>query len=517
MKTIPEPLPDDLNLLKQLLKDCSLELERSYAEIEGLKTRISQLLAQLYGKTSEHKKNLPQPEGFDEPDSTESDPDPAPEAETAELEEQAADSEASEPPIPKPKQKSRKLPDYLEREEMLYDLSTEAQICDCGHPMHQLGFEELEQLKYVKERLEVLVHRRAKYGCRSCETKVKTAPMPKQAIPKSIASAELLAKIMVAKYEDHLPLYRQQAIFERIGIEMSRSTFNHWVFKCAELLSPLVSALKQQILASSYIRCDETTLNVLSRQSERTHCYMWVYCKAMPHEAGAVVYEYHPSRSQEVADALLANFKGYLQTDGYQGYNRLKSQTTITGLGCWAHVRRKFFQILKSSPNLGKAKMALSYIDKLYKTEHRAKQLKLEFDQVKALRQQESVPVLNQFHQWLIKTKEGALPKSPLGQALSYALNQWDTLTVYCQEGYLDIDNNANERLIKPFVCGRKNWLFNGNDKGAQASAIIYSLIQSCKLNGVNTQDYLTWVLKEYPNRITDDTPELYLPQHFKN
>lgn len=512
MKMIPEALPDDITLLKQLVRDYSFKLEvqqkQHAAEIERLKIRISKLLAQLYGKKSENKKNLGQADSFDEPDVLES---------NNESEPTTQDNEPTEPVKPKSNKKNRSLPDYLDRNEKVYDLTTEDKICECGHTMHQIGFEELEQLQYVQERLEVLLHRRAKYGCRACEGKIKTASIPNQAIPKSIASAGLLAKIMVAKYEDHLPLYRQQAIFERIGIEMNRATFNHWIFKCAELLSPLVDELKHQILSSSYIRCDETTLNVVSRQTERTNCYMWVYCKAMPNEPGAVVYEYHPSRAQAVADALFADFSGYLQTDGYQGYTRLKSQKNIIGLGCWAHVRRKFFQIVKSAPKPGKAKEALSFIDKLYKTELRAKHLKLDFDQIKALREQDSKPVFTHFHQWLLKTKERVLPKSPIGQAISYTLNQWDNLTVYCQEGFLDIDNNANERLIKPFVCGRKNWLFNGNDKGAQASAIIYSLIQTCKLNDVNTQDYLTWVLKEYPNRTNLQSIQQFLPQYFKN
>lgn len=418
----------------------------------------------------------------------------------------------------RPKKPRRKpLPKDLPREQIIHDLPEEEKVCGCGEALHKIGEQKSEQIEIIPAQLKVIEHIRPKYGCRACEEGVKTAPMPKLPIPKSIASPGTLAHVLVAKFCDHLPLYRLEQIFKRIGIDIPRKTSSQWVLRCGELLLPLVELLKKQILATDYIKMDETPTRTLQQdKAKKTNTgYMWVLHTGPPNETQGIVFEYNATRRSEVADGLLKNFKGYLQTDAYAGYNHVKNQSHVIDVGCMAHCRRRFFDIVKISKKPGAAHTAVNFIAKLYAIEKIAKQRKLSYPQIKQLRQEKAVPILLSFKAWLDKNQPRTLPKSALGQAIAYACNHWQALIAYLQDGRIEIDNNAAERTIKPFKIGYKNWLFHGNERGAKASAVIYSLIETCKANKVEPYAYLREVLTKIPYANTEEDLVALLPDKF--
>lgn len=410
----------------------------------------------------------------------------------------------------------RPLPAHLPREQVIHDIKGE-KICSCGHPLHKIGSEISEQLDYVPAQLKVIQNVRLKYGCKGCEEGVKLAELKSQPIPKSIAAPGLLANILVSKFQDHLPLYRQSQIWERVGVDMGRGSMSRWVLQIGDLLAPLRNLLRSEIVKDDYARADETTTQVLNEPGRKatSKSYMWIYMTGnRPHTS--IVYEYQPTRKGENAAEFLTGFQGYLQTDGYSGYKTLTKKKGITSVGCWAHARRKFIEIIKSTGNkTGKAGEAVKVIKKLYDIEREVKEDQHPPDKIKALRQEKSKPILEAFKKWLEDHKKITAPKSPLGGAIGYALNQWGPLTEYLNDGRLNIDNNICERAIRPFAVGRKNWLFMGNVQGAQASSVIYSLIETCKANKINTFDYLSHVLEN----ISSTDPKNYsdlLPWNFK-
>jgi len=487
-------LPNDIISLKQMVLE-------SYQEIERLREQIRLMQQRRFGRKSE-KSDSAQLSLFDDLYQSE----------------EPSESDGNEViDIKSHKRKkstnNRTLPKDLPRETIHYDLSESEKVCGCGTALHKIGEDKFEQLEYIPAQVKVIEHIKAKYSCRDCEEFVKTAQAPKQPIPKSIASPGLLAQTIVSKYADHLPLYRQESIFARIGVEISRATMSNWVFKCAELVSPLVDLLKKQIIESDYVCADETTVQVLENSKNSSKDYMWVYMTGSDPKP-AVVFEHHPTREGDVAYEFLKSFKGYLQTDGYNGYNLLRNEKYIIALGCWAHVRRKFFEIMKASKQTGAAHMAVSYINKLYKIERHAQSEGLDAAATKALRQEKSIPILKEFKAWLDKTQPRVPPKSALGLAIQYTLKQWPYLLTYCEDGRLGIDNNPVERMIKPFACGRKNWLFCGNTKGARASAGLYSLLQTCKLNSLDPYKYFRYILTKLPNVKTQEELEALLPQN---
>lgn len=403
----------------------------------------------------------------------------------------------------------------LPRENVIHDLSDDQKTClCCGHHMTKIGEETSEQLDYIPAQIRVIRNIRNKYACRACEEGVTLAPLPPHPLPKSIASVGLLAHILVSKYADHLPLYRQSTMFERLGVDISRSVMSGWILKCGVLLSPLVELMKQKIVTSDYARADETTVQLLSEALKKAgKSYMWVFMTGAS-SPPAIVYNYDSSRQGRVAEAFFANFQGYLQSDAYSGYNGLAKKPGVIRVGCWAHARRKFFEILSVVRKPGKAEEAVAMIGKLYDIEREAKAFGLPPDKVKMLRQEKSKPLLDKFKVWLETYVGQVPPKNPLCGAIKYCLNNWTELTRYLEDGRLDIDNNACERAIKPFAVGRKNWLFAGNEAGAEAGAVIFSLIETCKANNVEPFAYLRHVLEKIP---TATNLEQLLPYHFKS
>jgi transposase len=413
---------------------------------------------------------------------------PAPDPESPE---DKPEESSSETPGIQKKGGRRPLPQHLPREQVIHDLCAADKVCGCGHDMHKIGEETSQQLDYVPASLRVIEHVRYKYGCKACEGTVRLAPNPLVPLPKSMATPGLLAHVLVSKFQDHLPLYRQSAMWKRLNIDLSRATLGNWVMDCGDLLSPLVNLLKQEIITSDYIQADETTVQVLAEDNRKatTKSYMWLYLTGRK-DKKCIVYDYQPTRESKNATHFLTGFKGYLQADGYAGYNAISSKSAVTRLGCWAHARRKFVEVMiMANSKTGKAAEAVQTIKKLYDIEAAIKNFPP--GDIKQRRLEKAKPILDTFKTWLTTYKDQTLPKSPLGQAISYSLNQWTELTRYLDDGRLEIDNNAAERSIRPFAVGRRNWLFMGNVAGANSAATIYSLIETCKANDVNPYEYL--------------------------
>jgi transposase len=402
------------------------------------------------------------------------------------------------------KPKRKPLPADLPREVVIHDIDEADKVCDCcDNALHRIGEDKSEKLEFIPAQVKVIEHVRPKYACRHCETNgtantIKQAPVPKSIIPKGYATPSLLSQLITSKYQYGLPLYRQEAMFKQYGIELSRQTMSDWMMKCAELFKPLYDKLHELILEQPVIAADETTLKVI--KEDKTKCYMWLYCTGTDSPdnmlvdaniPNIVLYDYNISRAGKCAVDYLQGYSGYLQVDGYVGYEQ--SQATL--VGCWAHARRKFTdaKTAQGKKPSGKADWALNHIQKLYRIETLIKDKTIA--ERYAIRQEKALPLLEQLKTWLIKSEQSVLPKTKLGEAITYCLNQWKKLTVYPTDGRLNIDNNRAERAIKPFVIGRKNWLFSNTAKGADASAILYSMIETAKANGLTPFDYVMNVL----------------------
>lgn len=410
------------------------------------------------------------------------------------------------------------LPADLPRETRLIDIADAQKICRCCNgSLHQIGEEKSEQLAFIPASLKVIETRRPKYACRACEknnttTPIVIAPMPASPIPKSMATPSLLAYIIGNKYQLALPLYRQEIVFKQLNIDLKRNTLSNWIIRSADVLERLLQQLKITLLTQEVIHADETPVTVL--QDEKINHYMWVYCSGRdspdPNSPAnnIVIYDYQPSRAAACPKAFLGGYKGYLQVDGYAAYEN----TGAALAGCMAHARRKFIDAQKIQPKgkVGRADWAVAHIKKLYVIEAQISDKTPE--EKYALRQLHSLPLLTEFKVWLDKSAQQTNPKSTIGEAVSYTLRQWEKLITYTQHGQLCIDNNRAERAVKPFVIGRKNWLFSNTASGARASAILYSIIETAKANGLNPGKYVEHLLTEIPKRNADDTLEDLMP-----
>ncbi|ABU70138.1 hypothetical protein VIBHAR_01148 [Vibrio campbellii ATCC BAA-1116] len=339
-------------------------------------------------------------------------------------------------------------------------------------------------------------------------------PQPQSIIPKSFATESLLANIILGKYQYAMPLYRQESLFTQSGIELSRTTMARWVIQVSEKFKPLYAALKEHLLQQVVVQADETPLNVLKEDKQ---CYMWLYCSgadspdaALPNVKNIALYDYQNSRARACPVAFLGNYSGYLQTDGYGAYDGLHH---VTNVGCLAHARRKFMDAkkLQGKGKSGKADKALAKIQKLYGIESRLKGATVETR--KAERQQHAKPILDELHDWM--TSQQVISSSPLGKAIKYTLGQWPKLIRYIDDGHLSIDNNRAERAIKPLVIGRKNWLFSNTPNGADASAMLYSIVETAKANGLILYDYMVKCMKELAKAEPDI--DALLPWNFKH
>jgi len=375
-----------------------------------------------------------------------------------------------------------------------------------------------EQLDIQPARVQVLRHVRKTYACRACDGKPVTAPMPAQPIPRSLASPGTLAHVAVVKYVDGLPLYRQEKKLARTGVHLPRSTLAHWMVKAGELVQPLVNLLRDRLLAYDIVAMDETRLQVLKEPGKpaESQSYLWVQ-RGGPPDHPILLYDYDPSRSQTVPIRLLEGFAGYLLTDGYEAYGKVCADYGLTAVGCWAHVRRKFDEAIKAQGLLGPGKRkaslagtAMAMIQQLYRIERETKSLSP--DERQRIRQERAIPLLRDIRTWLDEHLPIVPPRSALGKAMNYAHNQWPKLIVYVEDGRLRIDNNLTENTIRPFVIGRKNFLFCDTVAGANASANLYSLIETAKANGIEPYAYLRTVFTELPQATSVDKIEACCP-----
>lgn len=416
----------------------------------------------------------------------------------------------------------RPLPSNLERVDVVHDISDEEKICACGSMMQRIGEETSEQLEVIPAKAFVTRNIRPKYACQACEgletqgKVVKIAPPAEQLVPKSMASASLLACILTAKYADALPFYRQEKQFTRIGVDLSRATMCHWTIKIAEKCKPLWDLLQQQARSGSYLQMDETTFQVMKEEGRKnqTKSFLWAI-RGGPPDKQIVLFQYHPTRSGQFAKDWLDGFRGYVQTDGYAGYDFLDKTEGIVHLGCMAHAHRKFADICKISgkdARTGLAFTALQKVNRLYSIERGMRKQEVDPEAIKAKREKEARPLLEDLKNWLIVHSTKVPPKSLLGKAIDYTLKQFCRLEIYLAEGYLRIDNNRVENDIRPFVLGRKNWLFAGKPEGAKASATIYSLLETAKANGWEPYAYLTFLFRSLPLAKTQEDWQSLLP-----
>jgi len=454
------------------------------------------------------------------------------EAEQADADPDLDDADAMDPPEtgmpevvpPAPQKRGRKpLSADLPRKRVEYDLAPEQKMCACCQgALHRIGEDISEQLHMPPQAPWVWQHVRFKYGCRHCERHGISAPvvraaMPAQPLPGSVADATTIATVMTGKYADGMPLYRMEALFGRAGIELGRGTMGHRMIGASQRhLQRLYDAMRGVLLAQPLIHGDETRVQVLHEDGKnaQSQSYMWVYRSAEHSPHPVVLFEYQSGRGQQHPQAFLQGYAGTLMTDGYSAWRTLDG---VTHLGCMAHARRYFDEAAKAQKKSdGRAKQALEMIGRLYKVEALAKgelpagRTRAEYTY--SLRQQHSVPVLAVLKAWLDKQAAQVLPKSLLGEAITYARNQWIYLIRYADDGNAPIDNNAVERDIRPFTTGRKNWMFSDTVAGAQASAVIYSFMLSCRACGVEPHAYLCHVLTELPLRALDADVRDLLP-----
>lgn len=507
-------LPDDTSSLKEIITEQHLEYQKIQEQNHYLQEMVRLLKNELFGRKSEIRS---------QPSSNQLPIFAPPEAP---LSPEPADEVVIEAHTRK-KRGRKPLSADLPRVEVIHDISEEEKQCPCGAELIRIGEEVSEKLDYTPAKLRVIRNIRPKYACKFCEgveddgPTVKIASPPVQLIPKSIATERLLAQVAVSKFADGLPLYRQQKIFCRYGVDLSRATMAGWMIQASGQCLPILELIANEIRGGPIINIDESPLQVLKEPGRKntTKSYMWVFCGGHP-DRRAVVYHYHPTRSGQVPLNFLGDYQGYVQSDAFAGYEQVARKKGIVHVGCFVHSRRKFMDVIKSrkknrggkAPFRGLADEALDFIRNLYKIEKQANRQQLSYDEVYQLRQQEAKPILEQFKLWLEANQPLTPPKGLLGKAIQYALNNWKKLIRYVEDGRLKPDNNVAENAIRPFVLGRKAWLFSGAPKGAEASATFFSLIETAKANGHEPYAYLRHIFEKLPLAKTDEDYKALLP-----
>lgn len=514
MSTTELTLPSDVDQLHVLVAELHQEKHDFEAEIRYLNERIKQLNHQLYGRKSEKllpDDNFEQSSLFDDTDASD-DAEPV-----------SVDEIITVPSHKRKKKGGRKiLSQHLPCVEIEHDIKESEKQCGCGSQMSRIGQEVSERLEMLPAHFWVERHIRPKYACKNCEgvesddSSVKIAACPPQLLPKTISSPSLLSHVFVGKFCDSLPFYRQEKQFLRLGFSLSRATMCNWAIKVADKCKPILELLRQEILSGPLINIDESWFQVLKEEGRPPdrNSFMWVYRGGKPDKI-SVIYRYNPRRSGTEAREFLGDYQGNVQTDGYSGYNFLDIQEGIVHAGCWAHVRRKFLEVtgsrnVRNKQNLsgmGKAGKALQYIRELYVIEKNAREKELTPDLLREERQLKSKPILNEFREWLTAKGPQIPPKSLLGKAFIYTQSQWHRLIKYLEDGHIGMDNNLAENAVRPFVVGRKNWLFADTTDGAKANAAIYSLIETAKSNGLEPYQYFCYLFEKLP--VTQDGDQL--------
>lgn len=420
--------------------------------------------------------------------------------------------EALDPPASKARQRTKPrrqpLPAQLPRTEIHHD--PESTTCGCGCALTRIGEDISEKLDYEPGAFSVERHIRSKWACKQCETVVQ-APVAPHIIDKGIPTTNLLAQVLISKYADHLPLYRQEQIYARAGVELPRSTLADWVGRCGVELTPLVDRLRTCLLGHAVLHADETPVPMLSPGKKKTHrAYIWAYATPSSAPIQAVVYDFQPTRSGKACRDFLEDWQGQLVCDDYQGYKAGFAQG-VTEVGCWAHARRKFFELAERG-NSPIADQALAIIGQLYDVEREIKDKPP--DERQRMREAHSRPIIKHLREWLIHQRSGLTEGTRTARAIDYSLKRWEALTRYLDNDAVPIDNNWIENQVRPWALGRKNWLFAGSLRSGQRAANVMSLIQSAKINGLDPQAYLRDVLERLPTLMYSEIDSL-LPHNW--
>jgi transposase len=407
------------------------------------------------------------------------------------------------------------LPAHLPREIVVLPLSPAQRACPaCGSDRPVIGYDTAERLDYVPATLKVIETRREKCACTCCQGQLTTAPAPPQVIEQGIPLPGLLAYLLTAKYLYHLPLYRIEQLFAAQGFPVARTTLCDWVMQCGQALMPVAERMMELLKEQAVIFSDDTTV-ALQNSGKTRNTRFWVYAG---HSPPLIVYHHTETRAGQHPKAQLQGWSGYLQVDAYAGYDQVFADGRILEVACWAHARRKFFDIADQAGKDTRisAHVALDFIGQLYAIEREAKDRALAAEERRDLRQQQALPILATFKDWLEEQLRELAPKTPTAKAIAYVLNNWEALRRYTEDGRLEIDNNRSERAIRPLAIGRKNWLFLGSPRGGQVAATVFSLIQTCKELGINPEAYLKEVLTRLPTTKQKDIDTL-LPHRWSS
>ena len=488
------------------------QISEDQRKIEALQQQLHWLRNHVFGRRSEkgvpvEQQSLPfaTSNGAVEPGASDEDPKP---------------EERTDVPAHKRRRGGRKrLPENLPREIIeLVPADEELRCRCCNTAKTRIGEDRTEELDYVPASFLIREYIRPKYACRKCEDGVVQAALPARPIDKGRPGPGLLAHVIASKYADHSPLYRLERIFPRHGIDIGRSTLSQWCGAVADLLRPVATQIATEVLGSKWIQSDDTTVEVQDRGRSPSYPrgHVWVYRGS----DGSAFYDFTWQRNSEGPLRLLAGYQGYLQADAAPAYDEVYAKRPITEVGCWAHARRRFKEAVRTSPQ--EAAQVVAWIGELYGIERSAKNNRLGDDACQALREQRSRPILSRIRQYLEQIAITALPKSPLGDAIGYALRQWEALCRYTADGSLEIDNNGAENALRPLCLGRKNWLFIGSAPAAHRTMVLLTLVQTCKAHQVDPFAYLRDVIDRvstHPmSRIDELTPrrwkELRAPQH---
>lgn len=559
-----DSLPDDIVALKESVISYATECDLLHEQVRLLK-------AKLFGRKSEQMASVLDGLGLEQTLLFGTDKD-----EPAAVEEKTDEQPGTRVGAhERRKPKRLPLPAHLPRVPVLHEIPEADRVCGCGAVKGEISAETSEQLDFIRPQLRVLQHIRPKYACQQCQgthadgaplevkpgpetgaanvelvplpdsvpvdgkpgpeigaaivaafkravsPTVVIAPPPLHIIPKSIASPGLLAHVMAAKFVDSLPFYRQEGQFLRMGVHIGRATMCGWAMQIAKACEPLLDLLWQEIRAGPLIQIDESPLQVLNEpgRAATTKSYMWAFLGGSP-EQRVVLFEYSETRSSDTPKRRLEGYAGGIQTDDYAGYDFVDRIMSLVHFGCFAHARRKFTDVLKAlGPRRPDEKgtladEALGYIRGLYEIEGEAEADNITGVDLVALRRQKARPVLDDLKKWLIECSPKVPPKALLGKAISYALGYWTRLERYIDYAYVTLDNNLIENMFRPYVVGRKNWLFSGTPAGANATALFYTLVETAKLNGVEPFSYLRCLFERLPYAQTDDDRRALLPQH---
>ena len=510
-------LPDDKDELKKIISLLQSENTKLTKENKSLKEKLKSALAKFFSPKKE-KASFEQSEQlslFDE-------------AETfaeKESEETEEETDSSDETIVKTHSRKkggkRQIPDFIPAEEKVYELSEEEKTCKCcGKTRPVIGEDRTEELDIIPAQFKKIVHVVKKYGPCGCdgflnseEPEVVRAKKPERFLPYSIASAGLAAYCIDYKYNYAMPYYRLSKKFEAVEMDISRATLCNWTMIAAEKCRIIYDMMLEKIRSSEVINMDETRVQVLKEDGKTAESlsYMWVL-KAGKENKKLTVFHYDPSRSSKVPEKLLEGFSGFLQTDGYEGYAKAVGKYNLVHAGCLAHVRRKFYDAHKANRSSKTAKKAILFISRIYSIENKLRKRKYTNEEFVKKRRDEMIPVLNEFKLWLDDVSITILPSSLPGEAVNYALKQWNRIMKFLDHHDMTPDNNTIENAIRPFVVGRKNWLFSNTPRGAESSAIMYSLVESAKNNNLIVYNYLRYLFTKLPQAKSAEDIEALLP-----